>query len=241
MRKLAVLVMVALAVPAMAGTLTADPGRPIFAGSHGATERGYTVYDNTVNGPNFGYSQNPNALIADDLTLDFTGAPGNVLDDLAFVIYNGSNATAIMDSCDVDISVFNYDPVGQTYVFAGGLTFTGLLPGLAPGYFSTYSATDLCSYGIALANDILLGIQIYNTQPGVKPGTIGYDPPGPGSSTDKFYLDDTVATPPGTSLGWYWFGGPPYVANFYWGVGVCPEPTSLLLLALGGLTLARRR
>lgn len=241
MRKLAVLVMVALVVPAMAGTLTADPGRPIFAGSHGAMDRGYTVYDNTVNGPIFGYSQNPNALIADDLTLDFTGAPGNILDDLAFVVYNSSNATTTMDYCDVDISIFNYDPVGGTYVFAGGLTFTGLLPGLPPGYFTTYSASDLCSYGIALETDTLFGIQIYNVAPGVLPGTIGYDPPLVGSSADIFYLDNTVATPPGTSVGWYWFGGPPYVANFYWGVGVCPEPTSLLLLALGGLTLARRR
>jgi len=241
MRKLAVLVMVALVVPAMAGTLTADPGRPIFAGSHGAMNRGTVVYDNTVNGPLFGFSQNPNALIADDLTLDFTGAPGNILEDLAFVVYNGSSSTALMDSVDVDISVFNFDVPSGTYVYAATLTFTGLTPGLAPGYFTTYSATGLSTNGIALADDILLGIQMYNTQPGVKPGTIGYDPPVVGASADIFFLDNTVATPPGTSNGWYWFGGPPYVANFYWGVGVVPEPTSLLLLALGGLTLARRR
>jgi len=240
MRKLAVLVMVALVVPAMAGTLTVDPGRPVFAGSHGTMDRGYAVYDNTVNGPLFGFSQNPGALIADDLTLDFTGAPGNILEDLSFVIYNSSASTALMDSCDVDISIFNYDPV-LGYQYTATVTFAGLTPGLPPGYFTTYYADGLCSYGIALNTDLLMGIQIYNTQPGVQPGTIGYNPPVIGSSADLFYLDNTVATPPGTNVGWYWFGGPPYVANFYWGVSVCPEPTSLLLLALGGLTLARRR
>jgi hypothetical protein len=39
---------------------------------------------------------------------------------------------------------------------------------------------------------------------------------------------------------WYWFGGSP-VANFYYQVGAIPEPGSLVPLALGALTLVRRR
>jgi hypothetical protein len=227
----------------MAGTVTADPGRPLQAGSHnlgGGSRVGYPVYDNTTN-PIFGFAANPNALIGDDLTLDFTGAPGNILEDVSFVVYNSSNSTAIMDTVDVDISVFNLDPISGSYVFAGKITFAGLTPNLTPGYFSTYYADGLASLGIALESDILMGIQMYNVTAGVQPGTIGYNPPSIGGSADLFWFDNTVATPPGTAQGWYWFGGPPYVANFYWGVGVVPEPTSLVLLALGGLTLVRRR
>jgi hypothetical protein len=241
MRKLVLLAMVVLVVPAMAGTLTADPGRPHYAGGASGGMRGDVVYDNTVNGPIFGFSDNPNALIADDLTLDYSLAQGNILEDLAFVVYNSSNSTTNMDGCDVDITIFNFDPGLGTYVYNATLTFTGLTPGLTPGYFTTYYADGLCPLGIALSDDILLGIQIYNVAAGVLPGTIGYDPPVWGLSADIFWMDQTVATPPGTAVGWYWFGGPPYVANFYWGVSTCPEPTSLVLLALGGLTLVRRR
>lgn len=242
MRKIVVLAMLALVVPALATTLTVDPGRPLLAGTPGSGGmRGDVVYDNTVNGPLFGFSDSPNALIGDDLTLDFSQAQGRILEDLAFVVYNSSNSTATMDACDVDISVFNFDPDLGTYVYATTITYAGLTPGLPAGYFTTYYADGLCPLGIVLADDILLGIQIYNVATGVLPGTIGYDPPVWGFSGDQFYLDETVATPPGAAQGWYWFGGPPYTANFYWGVSTCPEPASLLLLALGGLTLARRR
>jgi PEP-CTERM motif len=243
MRKIPVLLMVALAVPALAGTIVAaDSGRLNHASSIdlGTGSRvGYTVYDNTTNGPTGAFSQNPGALIADDLTLDFTGAPGNILENLAFVVYNSSNSTAIMDAADIDIVIFNYDDVNG-YTYNNTVTFTGLTPGLLPGYFTTYTADGLSNLGITLSNDIMLGVQIYNVASGVLPGTVMYDPPTVGLSANLFYLDNTTATPPGTNVGWYWFGGTP-VANFYWGVGVVPEPTSLLLLALGGLTLVRRR
>ena len=75
-------------------------------------------------------------------------------------------------------------------------------------------------------------------------GRLLMDSPGEiGFSADDFYKDTTVGTPVGTQKGWYWFGGYPTnpYANFYFGISTIPEPASLVLLALGALTLIRRR
>ena len=41
---------------------------------------------------------------------------------------------------------------------------------------------------------------------------------------------------------WYWYGGPPNPrADLYGALNMVPEPTALLLLALGGLGILRRR
>lgn len=233
-RSLVVLAVMALVVPALAGTLTADPGRPLYAGGQQAMSRGITVYENT-GAATGAFSQLPGAIIGDELIL----TQGGILDDLSFCVYNSSGATTIMDSLDVDINIYNYDAINDVFVFAGLVQFLGLTPGLMPGYFTTYYADGLAAQNIVLTDDILITQTMYNTQVGVGPGTVAYDPPVVGTSGDYFWFDDTPIG--GTSQGWFWFGGPPYVANFYWGVSILPEPASFALLALGGLALIRRR
>ncbi len=235
------LAVVALAIPVMAAQIVAvDTGPLQFAGNHGSASASrdcidYTVYDNTVNGPTAVFSQNPGAYIADELVLDMTQAPPgyNILSDLSFSVYNSSTATATLGVTSMEISIAdaNWSYVWD-YVFSMDL-------GLPPGYYETIDLTGLCSLGIVLPDDIIIGLQVYGAA-GTLPGQVVMNPPTIGSSTNDFYLDNTVATPPGTVNGWRWFGSTGPVANFYWGVSVCPEPTSLLLIA-GGLLLRRRR
>ncbi|GEM_PF-3125112 len=242
MRKIAVLAALALVVPAMAGVLTAEPVGKL-AGGHvlgsGARDS-YLVYDNTVYPSGYGFSQNPGAWIGDDLQLDYQTAPEGyrTLNSVSWTVWNASTAGPL-NTCDVQLtfwSLYDGTPLGT-------ITFQGLDPYLPSYYYTIYTATDLCSLGIVLPEDGWIGVaaRIYNLTGGAtKAGQILYNPPILGSSADMFYLDNTVATPPGTNQGWYWFGGNP-VANFLWAIEVCPEPASLALLALGGLMLIRRR
>ena len=131
-RTLVVLAVAALVVPALAGTLTADPGRPLYAGGQQAMSRGITVYENT-GAATGAFSQLPGAIIGDELIL----TQGGILDDLSFSVYNSSSATTIMDSLDVDINIYNYDADTGSFVFAGMVQFpcsaasTGTQPGCA--------------------------------------------------------------------------------------------------------------
>jgi len=239
MRKtIVVLAMLALVVPALADLAPETVKGQI--GGQAFNQRGVTVYDNTVNGPTGAFSQNPGAWIGDELIM--TG--GGILDDVAFSIYNSSTSAGNLDFVDADIYFF--DSVLGTYI--GGVTFNDIDlfdpvfgATLLPGYFTTFYANGLSGLGINLPSTVLAVEVLYNPLGGAtKMGQIMMNPPVLGSSTDDFYLDNTVATPAGTNVGWYWFSGNP-IANFYWGVSVVPEPASVGLLALGALALIRRR
>lgn len=237
MRKtIVVLAMLALVVPALAD-FVAETAKPM--GGQVASNRGTVVYDNTVNGPTGAFAQAPGAWIGDELILTQAG----ILEDVAFSIYNSSAAgNGPLGMVDVDLLFF--DSSNGTYV--GGVTFAALdmfvVAGgdLLPGYFTTVYADGLAGLGIALPQNLLAVQVLYNPLGGSTAlGTIMANPPVVGSSTDDFYLDNTVATPPGTNAGWYWFNGNP-IANFYWGISI-PEPASFGLLALGALAMLRRR
>ncbi len=230
MRRLVLLVMAALVVPAMADAL--QVGSVVKVLDNGANSRGILVYDDTSFPTNYAFSQPPGTVIGDELLLDFSQAPPNytTLDDLSFSV--GTFSAVPLDYADIDIDIFNYNPDTGLWDPAGSISQPGMqFGGLEAGYFSTFTLNNLSSLNIVLTDDILVTITATNVNPGVTDvGQLIYDPPTIGQSGDYFYMNG----------GWYWFGGSP-VANFYWAVGVIPEPGSLLLLALGGLTLARRR
>jgi hypothetical protein len=230
------LVVLAFVARGLGDTMTMERVRSLSAGQAGARGAGHVVYDNTV-APWSALALNPGAWIGDDLNLDMSGAPGNILNDISFSIYHGSSGSAgLLNTCDVDLLF--YDLSDSSYV--GALTFSGLQPGLRPGYFATYQATDLGAHGIALPGDLFIMMRIYNVTGGAtKVGQVLCDPPTIGSSSMDFYLDDRNADPPGLHYGWYYFANPN--GNFYWGIGVIPEPATLLGLMLGGSLLRRRR
>jgi len=235
MRKtIVVLALLALVAPALAETLTPEAvlGQ---SGGHAFNQRGITVYDNTVNGPTAATSANPGSWIGDELIM----TAGGTLDDIAFSLYNSSGSTGTLDFVDIDILFFDSAGTGD---YLGGITFADNYVDLPASYFTTFYADGLASLGIVLPSTVLAVEVPYNAVGGYtyKLGQILMNPPVIGSSTDDFYKDTTVGTPPGTQQGWYWFGGNP-VANFYWGISVIPEPASFGLLALGALALLRRR
>jgi len=236
MRKtIVVLAMLALVVPALAD-LQVESAK--LMGGQSAGVRSTTVYSNTTNGPTGAFSQDPGAWIGDELIM----TQGGILDDVAFSIYNSSTSAGNLSFVDADILFFN----STTGAYIGGVTFANIdlftVAGaeLMPGYFTTLYVDSLSGLGINLPSTVLAVEVLYNPFGGAtKLGQIMCNPPTIGSSTDDFYLDNTVATPPGTVAGWRWFSGNP-VANFYWGISV-PEPASFGLLALGALALLRRR
>jgi hypothetical protein len=242
MRKtIVVLAMLALVVPAMADVLTPEIVKGQVGGQSG-TERGITVYDNTGSPIGIAFSQNPGAWIGDELLM--TG--GGILEDVGFSIYNKYHTgVGQLDFVDADILFFD----ANTFAYVGGVTFAAMDmftmfgSALLPGYFGTVYADGLASLNINLPQNIIAIEVLYNplgtNVQGL--GQVGGQPaPLVGASTNDFYLDNTLATPPGTQAGWYWFGAT-NSANFWWEISVVPEPASFGLLALGALALIRRR
>jgi hypothetical protein len=221
MRKVALLVMLALVVPAMADLQQGKLVGP------GPIARGTVVYDDTVNSTNYAYQAGVGSALGDEVFPDFTNAPGNILEDLAFSV--GSFDDPGLQSCDLSVDIFNYNPDTGMFDLAGNITLPGQTFDLQPAYFATVSLTDLSPLNIALSDDVLITVTATNANVG-NVGQLIYDPPVWGASGDYFYQDGA----------WYWFGGAP-VANFYYYLGTVPEPGSLALLALGALTLVRRR
>ena len=240
-RFLVVLAVAAVAAAAYGGFVTEPSGHSFGAGVlnyrsgqiawNAGTPRSTVVYDDTTT-VTAGFSQNPSAIIGDDLTL----TQGGTLDSVMFSVYNSSTASgALMSSTNV---INFYD--GQTSQLIGGFSvdLTYGNSGLPQGYYTTITVTDLGSLNIALPTAILATQQINSVVGSNKVGQVLADPPAIGSSTDAFYLDNTVAVPPGTDVGFFNFGGSP-VANLYWQVSI-PEPAAFSLLALGGLLVRRR-
>jgi hypothetical protein len=218
-----------VAVPAMAGPapLVAEPVKgivssPLPLGPAAAN----IVYSNVTNGPTAGYAPAVGSELGDELLT--TGA--GVLDSVQFSVYNSSASSGPLTTADLTLKFYNWD--GTTFAPAGSLAVTQANLGLDPGYFTTLGFTDISSFAtINLATDVLATLTITNVTGGATAvGQVLMDPPTVGSSGDYFYRDGS----------WYWFGGNP-VANFYWEVGVTPEPATMLLALAGIGLLARRR
>jgi hypothetical protein len=194
---------------------------------------GEIVYSNVTNYEWAYFDQSANSEMGDYLFLTH----GGILDSLTFGVYNQSDYTTV-----TDITVKFYNPIdyyNRTFEPPISLVYDdySLGPWVNTPFFTNISSQQL----INLSDKVLVTLTFSNLRDvtgapvNVTLGQFLYDPPTVGSSWDDFYLDG----------GWYWFGGPPYVANFYYEVDVVPEPTSLILLATGlgalGLVSWRRK
>jgi hypothetical protein len=245
MKRLMMVALVFMAAPAMADLLVPEPAPVGFAGHgvidavtkqvvwNGAAPRADVVYSNITNGPTAAYSRAwpPASEIGDELLM--TG--GAVLDAVGFSVYNSSSSAGELQTADLTLRFYNWDAGQNAFVLAGSLSLPGVdfgTGGLPAGYYTTLGLTDISQVAtINLTADVLATLTIDNLfGRATSVGQVLMDPPTIGSSTNDFYRDGA----------WYWFGGTP-VANFYWQIGVVPEPAALGLLALGGLVLLRRR
>jgi hypothetical protein len=226
MKKALVLIaLAALAAPVLAAELAYTSPMPLtYAGPLGdAQTRATVVYDDTTT-VTAGFAQAPGAQIGDELLM----TAGGILDTCSFSVFN-SSATAPLTSADLTLKFYNL--VGTTYVLAGQLAYTNVALNLnAGGYYSTFNVTGIAGSNISLGTTVLATLTISNVVGGsTSVGQVLANPPAVGSSTDDFFYNGS----------WYWFNGNP-VANFYWQIGVVPEPASMLLLGLAGLLIRRR-
>lgn len=231
---LGLLILGLVAAPAMAGPMAA-PAVQLY-GAPGGTPRAVSVYESTavVYGT---YDTEPGHINGDDLHM----VSGGVLDTLSFTVFN-AEATGGSPITTCDLTVDFYDMTGMTgtypnwpptYTSVGQLTWTGIQLDLPAGYYTVVSAADIS--GIATINlpaDILATLTITNVTGGAAlVGTVAASPPGLGTSDPLQMFWDGQ---------WYNYGAG-YPADLYWTVGIVPEPGTLVMLALGGLLMIRRR
>jgi hypothetical protein len=245
MKRLMMVALVFMAVPAMADLLVPEPAPGGFAGHgvidavtkqvvwNGAAPRADVVYSNITNGPTAAYARAwpPASEMGDELLM----TSGGILDAVGFSVYNSSSSAGELQTADLTLRFYNWDGGVNAFVPAGSLSLPGVdfgTGGLPAGYYTILAFTNVSQVTtINLTADVLATLTIDNLLGrATRVGQVLMNPPTIGSSTDDFFKDGS----------WYNFGGTP-VANFYWQIGVVPEPAALGLLALGGLALLRRR
>lgn len=221
MRKIVVLAMLALVVPALAGQLNAvspTSVAPLTVGGARALT-GNIVYDNTTNGQPYYFNQT-GTEVGDDIS--FAGGQTGNLQAFTFIYYDPSPAATTAN-------VFFYEQdlvTGEVGNYLGGYTIENL-----PGVGAWIINVDPVDYPITFDQpDIWMSVQFDDANSGL----ILYTPPTVGTSYDVF------AQFTGT-WSYYYFTGHNPAANFGLAVSLTPEPASLALLALGALTLIRRR
>ena len=165
---------------------------------------------------------------------DKTNCPDCVyLDAISWSVYNSSNATGNLNSVDCVVRIYDTQGINDPDAtnLCAELDFGTLAPALGPGWYTVYTASDLCDYELCCPDIFTITVELTTTDPGAVPGQIICDPPTVGASGDYNWKEGT---------GWVWFGGNP-VANLLYEVECCvPEPASLLLLGLGAVLLRRR-
>lgn len=137
-----------------------------------------------------------------------------------------------------------YDPAGGTALSSVNVWFNNLYDGSyitgytisgLPGDGAWIISVDITGFEFASPDYILMSIGFYSSN-SPEAGWLMFNPPTIGSSQDMFYIWQPY-TP-----GWYWFGGPPAVANFCAEIAMIPEPGTIAALAAGlGLIALRRR
>ncbi len=226
----------AVALCALAGAAmgeTATYGRHNYTSLTGATTFGprSVVYSNVAGTANAAFSTTDKGGIYGD-TLNMAG--GGLLDSFTFAIYNSSSATGAFKSGTMNINFYD----STTSAFIGG--FSGTLSygtdSLAAGFYDIWTFTGLSSLNLNLSAGVIV-TQNFTAASVVgsnRMGVVSANPVAVGSSPNTFYISNT-----GQAAGFYTSGT--NAINLMYEVNTIPAPSSLALLAFGGIAAGRRR
>jgi len=229
-----------MATPAMAD-LVGEPALN-YVGHTGAMPRGQVTYLQEDIGIVYSLTTFPQTW-GDDILMDVTGLPEEgpwLLDSFEWAVYNSSASAGPLGALDITAKFYNWDIESSSYLLAGQHSWTEDMvadfgdTGLPVGYYGTFGLTDLnADWGdIPLMADAYVMVTFANPIGGAtKVGTaFSHVAPTVGSSDEYFGLNGSHG---------YWFGSSP--SYLFLGVDVLPEPATLVLLAIGGFALLRRR
>jgi len=194
----------------------------------------YDVYNNTSSSANAAFSSTDlTSVWGDNVVTVGTG----LLKENAFTVYNSSSSAGPLLTAQVAIDFYRNSD--SSYI--GGYTTNPISfgggAGLAAGFYTIINVTGLDSLNIVLdTTDLIVTQTVLNpTGTASRLGWASLNPVTIGSSPISFYADSATVG----AAGFYNLsGGTP--ANLGYRIAV-PEPTTLALLALGGVLALRRR
>jgi len=173
------------------------------------------------------------SIWGDDIVTTDTG----MLNDVSFTVFNSPSSAGALLTATVAMDFYRTSDLSFIGSFVSAPISFGA--GLPPGFYSVVSITGLETELIDLDVTGLTVLQTVTstTGPASRLGVVSFAPVVEGSSPGYMYIDSPTIGPAGYyNLG---AGGVP-PANPGYRIFV-PEPTSLALLAFGGLVALRRR
>ena len=215
---------------------TIDARTGTMVASSGFGSRATAIYSNTASPANFGVSSNSlGAIWGDEMTTVGTGT----LDELQFGVFNSTSGGNVGAFQNATATINFYRSVDGSSL--GGFNVTLANVGLAAGFYTIFTVTNLSGLGVNLdTTGIIMTQQLSGVTGGTnRMGVVSLQPVTIGSTGTSLYVSG-AANVGGGAAGYYNFGNPILNGALAAQISI-PAPSAMALLGLGGLVATRRR